>query len=396
MKIVATADIHFGHSEHLGKINSKTGLHTRLEDFLRNFDEIVRYVIDPKNDVGLFIVAGDLYKTRHPTNTQQEEFAKRLRFLQDKKVQTLILVGNHDIMVSEGSSHTAGVIGALADQKYIRVIDKPDVYTAAGIKIALMPYIYRQKLGVKTNQEALKYYHDTIREMKKTLDRSSYVGPEIFVGHQTLEGCRMPSGYIDPEQVNEVVVPQEFLQGFDFAIFGHIHEHQVVCQNPTAIYTGALERIDFSQADKKVGFVVYDTASNAFEFVDLPATDLYRIRLDLSSFEGDLTKEIIDSIDQKRVPQSILKIECRVRETDLCKVNKSAIQEITSKSKFDAGLFFDVVRIHTSRNEEINETISAYDALKKYIESRRDLNDISEEVLKRGLEVIRLCDARRK
>lgn len=60
-----TADIHFGHSEHLGKINPETGLHTRLEDFLRSFDEIVSYITDPVNNVGLFIIAGDLYKTRH-------------------------------------------------------------------------------------------------------------------------------------------------------------------------------------------------------------------------------------------------------------------------------------------------------------------------------------------
>ena len=392
MRIVATADIHFGHSEHLGKINPETGLHGRLEDFLRNFDEIVKYVIDPKNDVGLFIIAGDLYKTRHPTNTQQEEFAKRLRFLQDKKVQTLILVGNHDIMVSEGSSHTAGVIGALADQKYIRVIDKPDVFAIPGINVVLMPYIYRQKLGVKTNDEALQYYHDTIKELQAKVG----IGPKLFVGHQTIENCHMPSGYVDPEQVSEIVVPQSFLKGFDFAIFGHIHEHQVVCKNPTAIYTGALERIDFSQADKPVGFVVYDTKSNTFDFVDLPATDLYKIYLDLSDGEGDLTKRIVDSIDLKRIPQSVVKIECKVRETDICKINKSTIQGITSQAKFDAGLIYEIVRAHMSRNEEINESVSSHEALKKYIEGRKDLADISEEIFKRGLEIIRLCDARRK
>ena len=392
MKVVATADIHFGHSEHLGKINPETGLHTRLEDFLRNFDEIVKYVVDPKNDVGLFIIAGDLYKTRHPTNTQQEEFAKRLHFLQEKKVQTLILVGNHDIVVSEGSSHTAGVIGALADQKYIKVIDKPEVFQMPGINVVLMPYVYRQKLGVKTNDEALQYYHDTIKDLQTRVG----VGPKLFVGHQTIENCHMPSGYVDPEQVSEIVVPQSFLKGFDFAIFGHIHEHQVVCNNPTVVYTGALERIDFSQSNKKVGFVVYDTEPNTFEFVNLPATDLYRIQIDLSDGEGDLTKRIVDNIDQTRIPNSIVKVECKVRETDLCKINKSTIQAITGRAKFDAGLVYDVIRSHASRNEEINESVSSHEALKKYVEGRKDLADISEEIFKRGLEIIRLCDARRK
>jgi len=390
MKIAVTADTHFGSSMQLGRINPATGLHTRLEDLLQSFDNIINYVI--KNQIDMLILAGDIYATRHPTNTQQEEFAKRLHYLQEKKVQTLILVGNHDIVVSEGSSHTAGVISALADQKYIRVIDKPDVFQVLGLNVVLMPYVYRQKLGVKTNEEALQYYHDTIKELQS----KTSTGLKLFVGHQTIENCHMPSGYVDPEQVNEIVVPQSFLKGFDFAILGHIHEHQVVSKTPTTIYTGALERIDFSQADKPVGFVVYDTKSNTFDFINLPATDLYRIRIDLSDGEGDLTKRITDSVDQIRLPKSIIKIEIKVRETDFCKVNKSTIQAITSKAKFDAGLVYDIVRTHTSRNEEINESVSSHEALKKYIEGRKDLADISEEIFKRGLEIIRLCDARRK
>jgi len=393
MKIVITADIHLGHSDHLGRINPDTGLHTRLEDFLKNLDRIVQYITD--NNIQLFILAGDIYKTRHPTNTQQEEFAKRLRLLQDRKVNTLILTGNHDIVVSEGSSHTVGVVSALADEKYIQIFDKPGIYYHNGVKIALVPYIYRQKLGLKTNEEACQYYGKVVADLLQQLKDNSQKGKLLLIGHQTIDGAHMPAGYIDPEQVNEVVVPQSFLKGFDCAIFGHIHEHQVVCQSPTTIYTGSIERIDFSQADKPVGFVVYDTDTNTFEFVRLPVSDLYKIKLDLTDGEGDLTERILDIIDRTRLPNGIVKIEVKLRETDICKINKAAIQEVVSKARFDAGMIFDIQRHHVSRNEQVNETISSHEALKKYIEGRTDLKDIADEVYKRGLEIIKLCEAGR-
>lgn len=393
MKIVITADTHFGHSDHLGRINPKTGLHTRLEDFLRNFDIIVDYVLEPDNEIECLIIAGDLYKTRHPTNTQQEEFAKRLKRLQDHKVQTLIVMGNHDIVVSEGASHTAGVLEALVDDFYIHVFDQPGVWGLDDdTYVALMPFIYRQKLGVKTNEEALLYYKDSVDGLKKRISKCQN---KLFIGHQSVEGAKMPSGIADPEKMSEIVVPLSYLKGFDFAAFGHIHEYQTMGKNPVAIYTGPLDRIDFSNANKPIGFVVYDTETNTHEFIDLPAADLYKVKVDLSDGKGDLTERVLQVIDMERVPDSIMKIEYKIRETDLALLNKSALQGVLDKAKFDAGMIADIERSHTSRNQEVNESVSAQEALQKYVEGREDLKDIADDLMKRGYEIIKLCDLNR-
>lgn len=393
MKIIITADTHFGHSDHLGRINPKTGLHTRLEDFLHNFDIIIDYVLEHEDEIAYFIIAGDLYKTRHPTNTQQEEFAKRLKRLQDRKIQTLILMGNHDIVVSEGASHTAGVLEALADDFYIHIFDTPSLWgESKGTQIALMPYIYKQKLGVKTNAEALQYYKDSVAGILKSMGDCKN---KLFIGHQSVEGAKMPSGIADPEKMSEIVVPLSCLKGFDFAVFGHIHEYQTMGKNPTAIYTGPLDRIDFSNANKPIGFVVYDTDTNTHEFIELPAADLYKVKVDVSDGKGDLTERVLQAIDMERVPESIMKIECKIRGTDLPLLNKSAIQEVLDQAKFDAGIAMDVEKIQTCRNVEVNESVSAQEALQKYIESREDLKDIADDMLKRGQDIIKLCDLNR-
>jgi len=384
MRMVITADVHFGSSDHLGRINPQTGLHTRLEDFLRNFDKIIDYVLDPSKKIDKFIIAGDLYKTRHPTNIQQEEFGKRLARLSAAGKETFILLGNHDILVSEGASHTAGVIKAL-QPSHIKVIDTPAVVGELGF----MPYIYRQRLGLKTNEEALEYYGKEIEKLKQQ-------GAKILVGHQSVEGARMPAGYIDPEVMTEIVIPQSMLKGFQFCVYGHIHEYQVVCKDPVTVYTGPIDRIDFSQTEKPCGFVVYDTETNRHGFVELETVDLYYIRADLTSGGGDMTQRVLSSIDMTRLANSIATLVVDIKETDMGKLNRTEVQKVLDTARFCAGFKLRVQRERTSRNEQVNETVSALEALKQYVQGREDLKDIADELVKVGADTIKLCDLNRQ
>ncbi len=391
MRIALTADVHFGHSDHLGRINPETGLHTRLEDFLRNFDIIVDYVLDATNKIDLLVIAGDIYKTRNPTNTQQAHFAKRLCKLSDAGQRVLISTGNHDILAGEGQSHSIGVIKEL-NLPHINIVDEPSIQEYSGVKIGVMPYIYKQKLSVKTHTEALQYYTEEVGSLKSQ-------GATILIGHQSIEGAVLPSGAVDAESMAEIVLPQSLFKGFDFAAFGHIHEHQIVCKDPLVVYTGPLDRIDFSQADKPIGFVTYDTESKSCKFGELPAVDLYHIKVDLTNI--DITKEdpaqkIIDAINMKRLPNAIARLTYKIKETHLDLLDKGKVQRALDKAKFCAGVKSEIVREHVSRNEEINESISSVDALKKYVESREEIKDIADLVLEKGMEIINLCDINRK
>ena len=68
---VHTADIHFG-MENYGKIDPKTGIHTRLLDFAKALDTCIDYAIEKK--VSFFLFSGDAYKTAYPSATQQKLF----------------------------------------------------------------------------------------------------------------------------------------------------------------------------------------------------------------------------------------------------------------------------------------------------------------------------------
>ena len=68
IRFIHTADIHFG-MENYGRIDPKTGIHSRLFDFEKALNFCIDYAIEQQVDFLLF--AGDAYKTAHPTPTHQ-------------------------------------------------------------------------------------------------------------------------------------------------------------------------------------------------------------------------------------------------------------------------------------------------------------------------------------
>jgi len=101
------ADIHIG-MENYGRIDSGTGIDTRVLDFLRRFSEVGDYGL--VHDVDPVIFAGDAFKTRVPNPTLQHEFARRVKRLADAGVPLVMLVGNHDLPVMEKKASSVDII----------------------------------------------------------------------------------------------------------------------------------------------------------------------------------------------------------------------------------------------------------------------------------------------
>ena len=66
---IHTADIHFG-VENYGKLDQKTGIHSRLLDFEKALNLCIDYALEKQVD--FFLFAGDAYKTANPSPTQQK------------------------------------------------------------------------------------------------------------------------------------------------------------------------------------------------------------------------------------------------------------------------------------------------------------------------------------
>src|SRR5579872_6312751 len=122
MRFYHTADIHFG-VENYGRIDPKTGIHTRLLDFRDSLARVIDRAIQEKID--FFLFSGDAYKTAHPTPTQQKLLVEQLLRLHASGIPVVIIVGNHDHPLSFGKANALDVFGYLPVEGFY-VFSKPD------------------------------------------------------------------------------------------------------------------------------------------------------------------------------------------------------------------------------------------------------------------------------
>ena len=103
IKLLHFADAHIDLARQ-GRRDAETGLPLRVLDFLRSLDIIVDAAIAEKVDLVIF--AGDAYRDRSPAPTYQREWGKRMMKLSEAGIQTLLVVGNHDVSPATGRAHT--------------------------------------------------------------------------------------------------------------------------------------------------------------------------------------------------------------------------------------------------------------------------------------------------
>ena len=110
MKIVHFADLHIG-VENYSQPDPSTGISTRLQDFLNAFDQLIDYSLQQSVDIVIF--SGDAYKSRDPSQTQQREFASRIKKLSSAGIDVFLLVGNHDLHYGSNRANTMEIFPTL-------------------------------------------------------------------------------------------------------------------------------------------------------------------------------------------------------------------------------------------------------------------------------------------
>lgn len=384
MKIAIVSDLHLGASDHMGRENTKTKIHTRLEDFLKSFDTVIDYVLDPVNDIGLFIIAGDIYKNNSPTNIQQREFAKRLSRLYQARKETSIVDGNHDVGI-----HIASAIAAIGELKIdcLNVYHDPTVidYSDKGFGLVFIPYMHKERIESVDNYVKLvdEYY-----------DKIAHCGTTILIGHQTVDGSVMVSGYSDLSTFNEIVVPQECLNKFDLAVFGHIHAKQVLGDKKNILVPGSIENNKLDEAKyKEKFFVVYDTDMMDYDFIPISVRSVCDISLDLKN-KNDVQTIIMNNLHAiKDIEESIVKLTVQIDAKQWEEIDEDAIRSILSKAWYSMGHSIRVDRTHTVRNKNVSEELDPLAALKEWIKSDKQLKDIEEELEIEGSKIIKCCDS---
>ena len=135
--------------ENYGKIDPKTGIHTRLLDFDRAFTFCIDYAIEHKVD--FFLFCGDAYKTAHPSPTQQKMLLQCFLRLYKAHIPVVIIVGNHDNALSFGKANSFELFGDLPLDGFY-VVAKPTTLklqtTHGPIQIVGIPWPTRNAIAL--------------------------------------------------------------------------------------------------------------------------------------------------------------------------------------------------------------------------------------------------------
>ena len=405
MRILHFSDLHIG-VENYGRIDPRTGLSTRLLDFLAALDEVVEYAL--AQDVDLVLLAGDAYKGRDPSQTQQREFAQRLARLSAAVIPTFLLVGNHDLPNAVNRA-TAVEIFPTLQVPNIYVGDNLQNYTVptgdGPLQVLAVPWPRRS--GVLTREESRGLSIEDIRrevENRLTEGIAQRVQeldpgqPAILAGHVTINGATvgtersMMLGQDHVLLASAVHRPQ-----LDYVALGHIHKHQVLRDQPKVVYSGSLQRVDFSEEGEEKGFCVVDLDPSGpqgqrltdFQFQKVQARPFVTIDAKVSSGEPNPTDAVLRAIARRDVTDAVVRVRVSLPPEMEPRLRESDLREALKPAHYIAAISREVEGARRTRlGADVAEGLQPLQALRLYLESRDTDPQQRDQLLRYAEELI--------
>ncbi len=316
IRVLHFADLHLG-VENYGRLDPRTGLSTRLGDFLRALDTLVEYALE--NDIHLVLFAGDAYKGRKPSPTLQREFAKRIRQLAEAKILVFLLVGNHDMPRAASRATSVEIFDTLAIRNvWVRDLPGTEIIETKGgpVQVVALPWVNRgwllsQEEHVGKNLLEIDFLiaEKWERIVENEIAHLDQKIPALLVAHGTVFGAL----YGSERSVilgQEMVIPRSAVTDpvFDYVALGHIHKHQVLNENPPVVYAGSMERVDFGEEGEEKGFVVVEIEKGQarWEFIPLQARPFVTISVEAKGAEP--MSQILEALSHFEVKEAIVRV----------------------------------------------------------------------------------------
>jgi exonuclease SbcD len=404
INLLHLADIHIG-IENYGRLDSASGLNSRVVDFLRRLSQTIDIALEREVDICIF--AGDAYKNQRPNPTYQREFARRIKRLAEAGVPVVLLIGNHDMATADRAASSLEIFGVL-DVPGVIVADREAVHhlicrRGQPLQVATMPYPQRSRLLARE-----QYQNMTLDELDMEISRILGANledlaaeinerpdiPAVLTAHLSVSEARQGS-----EQSvmigRDVVVLKSMLANpaWDYVALGHIHKHQELNggYHPPIVYPGSLERIDFGEEIERKGFVIaqIERGKTKWDFVPVEARRFVTIRLDVRASQEPMTM-ILDELMGHRVDGAIVRVIITASEAQELLLDDKMIRQELRSASYIAGIVRDIERVQTRRLAGVaTEALTPPEALTLYLESRQTPPDRKEELLRHAEAIFR-------
>lgn len=398
-----TADIHFG-VENYGKIDPKTGIHTRLLDFRNSLECMVNAAIEQKID--LFLFCGDAYKTAYPTPTQQKLLVTLLLKLHAAAIPVVIVVGNHDHPLSFGKAHSLDVFDYLPVDGF-HVFSRPElkiIPTKSGpVQIVGIPWPARNNVVThdshrfKSHTDVTTYLSERIGQLiaqfAQEIDTTT---PAILAGHLTVtSGIFSGSEKCAIFGSDPVFLPSQLaLPQFDYVALGHLHRYQNLNPqgSPPVVYSGSIERVDFGERKEEKSFCSVKIERQgsskicSYDVITLPTRPMIQIEVTLNS-SIDQTSQVLAALKNYDLAEAIVKILYHLADGSTDKVDLLAIQRACSHAMYLVGVIPVYKQVKREKRAMLNFDMNFSTLLEKYVESKDHLKDRKDLILRKALQL---------
>ena len=405
MRILHFSDLHIG-VENYGRVDPATGLSTRLGDFLASLDQVVQFALE--HDVDLVLLAGDVYKGRDPSQTHQREFARRLSQLSAAGIPTFLLVGNHDLPNAASRANAVEIFPTL-QVPGVYIGDNLQNYTiptkSGPLQVLGVPWPRRG--GILSREDSRGMSIEEVREeiqdrmtiaIANRAQQLDPAVPAILAGHATVNGATvgtersMMLGQDHVLLVSAVHHPQ-----LEYVALGHIHRHQVLRHDPPmAVYSGSLQRVDFSEEGDEKGFCVVDLDPKApqgqrmvaFNFHRVEARPFVTIDAAVSRGEENPTEAVLRAISRKDINDAVVRVRVSLSSEAEAQLRESDIRQALSSAHYIAAISLEVEGSRRTRLETgAAEGLGPMQALRLYLESREVEPGRREKLLRYAQEL---------
>ena len=405
MRILHFSDLHIG-VENYGRTDPATGLSTRLLDFLSTLDELVEYAL--AEDVDLVLLAGDAYKGRDPSQTHQREFATRLARLSSAGIPVFLLAGNHDL------PHALGRATAI---EIFHTLQVPNLYlgdhlqaymvpTRKGpLQIVAAPWPRRTRLLSRDESRGM-----TIDQVKERIEEVLTSGikhcvegldpsiPAILAGHVTINGAvtgterSMMLGQDHVLFASAVHLPE-----LDYVALGHIHKHQILREDPIVVYSGSLQRVDFSEEKDTKGFCVVDLDPSApkgqrlreFCFHPVNARPFLTIETRVQPGDENPTGSVVRAIMGHNVAGAIVRLKVLLPAELDVHLREGEVREALRGAHYLAAITREVNQERRTRiPPDVAEGLTPLAVLRLYLDSRNIGPERREKILGYAEELV--------
>lgn len=393
IKILHLSDIHMGSGFSHGQINPETGLNTRLEDFVQTLACCIdRAIAEP---VDLVLFGGDAFPDATPPPYVQEAFASQFRRLADAEIPTVLLVGNHDqhTQGQGGASlciyRTLGVPGFVVGDR----LETHRIQTLNGlVQVMTLPWLTRSTLLTRPEAEGLsmgevnQVLGDRLRvAMEGEIRQLDPNLPTVLLAHLMVDTASYGSErFLSVGKGFTVPLPLLTRPCFDYVALGHVHRHQVLCEQPPVVYPGSIERVDFSEEKEDKGFVLVHLkrGQTQFEFCPVAVRCFRTIEVDLSAAE-DPQATLFAALNPDLIQDAVVRLIYYLRSDQLDAIDQPALHQMLSPAHSYTIRPELVSQFNRSRVPELGAggSLDPLVALKTYLTNRDDLREIATEMI---------------